>query len=239
MALCDVVLVIMLLPAFSAFCSDFSHEPPFFTFEVALDSSWKALSSRTHFGGCSWLEQKHEVAVLIRAFRSCRFCAGRDLLAPSRNLNFGNCCSEGCEGERRYRTLISLLGFVSHHAEWLTTTVHGRGNGNPGFTAGRGFNPAGGSPGGAGLYFELVASSTLMLLLATALELIYNLLLSSALLSTMETDRVPLAYRFFLISIKWVQLELVYPLTKIARISQLTSQLVFQLVAQLSSLYYA
>ncbi|KZV41514.1 hypothetical protein F511_34775 [Dorcoceras hygrometricum] len=144
-------------------------------FEVALDSSWKALSSRTHFRGYSWLERKHKVAVLIRAFRSCRFCAGRALLAPSRILNFGNCCSEdllyrflsycaivsyqdarasgdtalsspcwdllatmcrvvnyhsswarqrqvelfvasGCEGERRYRTLISLLGFVSHHA---------------------------------------------------------------------------------------------------------------------------
>ncbi|KZV16874.1 coatomer subunit gamma-like [Dorcoceras hygrometricum] len=82
--------------------------------QVALDSSWKALSSRTNFRGCNWLERKHEVAVLIRAFRSCRFCAGRDLLAPSSNRNFGNCCSEG----------------------------------NPGFTAARGFNPAGGAPGG-------------------------------------------------------------------------------------------
>ncbi|KZV21263.1 protein kinase [Dorcoceras hygrometricum] len=35
----------------------------------------------------------------------------------------------GSEGERQYRTLISLLG-------------------NPGSTAGRGFNPAGGAPGG-------------------------------------------------------------------------------------------
>ncbi|KZV37233.1 hypothetical protein F511_23917 [Dorcoceras hygrometricum] len=43
----------------------------------------------------------------VRAVRLCRlflksvhrvfgrFCAGRDLLAPSGNLNFGNCCSEG------------------------------------------------------------------------------------------------------------------------------------------------
>ncbi|KZV50204.1 disease resistance protein [Dorcoceras hygrometricum] len=36
-------------------------------------------------------------------------------------------------------------------AEWLATTVHRLGvdaSGNPGFTAGRGFNPAGGAPGG-------------------------------------------------------------------------------------------
>ncbi|KZV40804.1 hypothetical protein F511_16536 [Dorcoceras hygrometricum] len=122
-----------------------------------------------------------------------------------------------CEGERQYRTLISLLGSLPPCAEWLITTVHGRGNsrssclmhplclsslaplwvelsivlwrlmhstcilflavisvvlllsvlgfdpmslrglvcffvilfsGNPGSTAGRGFNPAGGAPGG-------------------------------------------------------------------------------------------
>ncbi|KZV53633.1 hypothetical protein F511_19473 [Dorcoceras hygrometricum] len=44
----------------------------------------------------------------------------------------------GCEGEWQYSTLISLLGFVSPHAP----------SGMPDFTAGRGFNPAGGAPGG-------------------------------------------------------------------------------------------
>ncbi|KZV53985.1 hypothetical protein F511_41236 [Dorcoceras hygrometricum] len=63
----------------------------------------------------------------------------------------------GCEGERQYRTLISLLGLlatmrrvVNYHSSWarqqqgeLFDT-----SGNPGFTAGSGFNPAGGAPGG-------------------------------------------------------------------------------------------
>ncbi|KZV31084.1 DNA helicase, UvrD/REP type domain containing protein [Dorcoceras hygrometricum] len=68
-----------------------------------------------------------------------------------------------CEGERQYRTLISLLGslatmhrVVNYHSSWarqrqilgavlefLSSLV-----GNPGSTAGRGFNPAGGSPRG-------------------------------------------------------------------------------------------
>ncbi|KZV55004.1 hypothetical protein F511_32743 [Dorcoceras hygrometricum] len=34
-------------------------------------------------------------------------------------------------------------------AEWLTTTVHGLGNGFPGYSAGRGVGPTGGAPGGA------------------------------------------------------------------------------------------
>ncbi|KZV30649.1 hypothetical protein F511_11166 [Dorcoceras hygrometricum] len=103
----------------------------------------------------------------------------------------------GCEGERRYRTLISLLGSLStmsrvvdYHSSWARqqqgelfdasgilgvvswrvahyhTMNTPRGHysllmipgamfeflssleGNPGFTAGRGFNPAGGAPGG-------------------------------------------------------------------------------------------
>ncbi|KZV37618.1 hypothetical protein F511_13403 [Dorcoceras hygrometricum] len=58
-------------------------------------------------------------------------------------------------------------------------------------------------------------------------------------LGSIETDRVPPAYRFFLISIYGGLLELVQPLIETARISQLTSQLVLQLVAQLSSSYCA
>ncbi|KZV35845.1 hypothetical protein F511_36557 [Dorcoceras hygrometricum] len=38
--------------------------PPFFTIEVALDSSREAISPYTHFGGCCWLEQKLEATVI-------------------------------------------------------------------------------------------------------------------------------------------------------------------------------
>ncbi|KZV33472.1 hypothetical protein F511_12986 [Dorcoceras hygrometricum] len=43
--------------------------------------------------------------------------------------------NQGYECERRYHTLISLLGFVSPHA-------------SSGYLAGRGDNPVGGAPGG-------------------------------------------------------------------------------------------
>ncbi|KZV47950.1 hypothetical protein F511_38527 [Dorcoceras hygrometricum] len=56
-------------------------------------------------------------------------------------------------------------------------------------------------------------------------------------LGSVETDRVPPAYRFFLISIYGGLLKLVHPLIKTALMSQLTSQLVLQLVAQLNSSY--
>ncbi|KZV55635.1 hypothetical protein F511_27315 [Dorcoceras hygrometricum] len=75
----------------------------------------------TFFGSCRGLERKHEVAVLVREF--C--CAGsvsvqlRDLV-PSHNFKL-----PGCEGERQYRTLISLLGslatmhrVVNYHSSW-------------------------------------------------------------------------------------------------------------------------
>ncbi|KZV44272.1 hypothetical protein F511_10391 [Dorcoceras hygrometricum] len=64
---------------------------------------------------------------------------------------------QGCEGERRYRTLISLLGslatmsrVVNYHSSWARQQQVELfdASGNPGFTAGRGFNPAGGAPGG-------------------------------------------------------------------------------------------
>ncbi|KZV18762.1 hypothetical protein F511_13035 [Dorcoceras hygrometricum] len=42
--------------------------PPFVTFEVALDSPRQALSFLTYFGGCRWLEQKHEAAIFGRVF---------------------------------------------------------------------------------------------------------------------------------------------------------------------------
>ncbi|KZV55466.1 acetyl-CoA-benzylalcohol acetyltransferase-like [Dorcoceras hygrometricum] len=86
-------------------------------------------------------------------------------MTPSRcnpdllGLCCGNCCTEvqGCEGERQYRTLISLLGLlatmcrvVNYHSSWARQRQVELfdASGNPGFTAGRGFNPAGGAPGG-------------------------------------------------------------------------------------------
>ncbi|KZV35549.1 exportin 1 [Dorcoceras hygrometricum] len=55
-----------------------------------------------------------------------------------------------CEGERKYRTLISLLGslatmrrVVNYHSSWAMQRQE-----LPGFTAGRGINPAGGAPRG-------------------------------------------------------------------------------------------
>ncbi|KZV44587.1 hypothetical protein F511_43607 [Dorcoceras hygrometricum] len=62
-----------------------------------------------------------------------------------------------CEGERQYRTLISLLGslatmrrVVNYHSSWARQQQVELfdASGNPGSTAGRGFNPAGGAPGG-------------------------------------------------------------------------------------------
>ncbi|KZV19275.1 FBD, F-box, Skp2-like and leucine rich repeat domain-containing protein [Dorcoceras hygrometricum] len=62
-----------------------------------------------------------------------------------------------CEGERQYRTLISLLGslatmhrVVNYHSSWARKQQVELfdASGNPGSTAGRGFNPAGGAPGG-------------------------------------------------------------------------------------------
>ncbi|KZV24030.1 hypothetical protein F511_26205 [Dorcoceras hygrometricum] len=35
------------------------------------------------------MEQKHEVAAFIRAFRGCRFCAGRDLLRSFEESDLG------------------------------------------------------------------------------------------------------------------------------------------------------
>ncbi|KZV24806.1 hypothetical protein F511_21016 [Dorcoceras hygrometricum] len=62
-----------------------------------------------------------------------------------------------CEGERQYRTLISLLGslatmrrVVNYHSSWARQqqAVLFDASENPGPTAGRGFNPADGAPGG-------------------------------------------------------------------------------------------
>ncbi|KZV22276.1 multidrug resistance pump [Dorcoceras hygrometricum] len=63
----------------------------------------------------------------------------------------------GCEGERQYRTLIYPAGIVStmsrvvnYHSSWARQQQVELldAPGNPGSTAGRGFNPAGGASGG-------------------------------------------------------------------------------------------
>ncbi|KZV47941.1 hypothetical protein F511_38383 [Dorcoceras hygrometricum] len=101
--------------------------------EVALDSSREALPFYTSFRSCNWLVEERKVAAV------------RVLRRP------------GCEGERRYRTLISLLGslatmrrVVNYHSSWASQQQVELfdASGNPGFTAGRGFNPADGSLGG-------------------------------------------------------------------------------------------
>ncbi|KZV22681.1 hypothetical protein F511_42264 [Dorcoceras hygrometricum] len=68
--------------------------------------------------------------------------------------------SQGCEGERQYRTLILPAGIVAtmrrvvnYHSSWARQQQVELfdASGNPGSTAGRDFNPAGGAPGGAWL----------------------------------------------------------------------------------------
>ncbi|KZV46282.1 far upstream element-binding protein 2-like [Dorcoceras hygrometricum] len=106
--------------------------PPFFTFEVAWDSYRGALSLYTTFGGCRWLEQKHEVAAFIRAFRGCRFQPDLSGLFCS------NCCTKirGTDLELeiqlgiRHEINVRLLGCVRC------------------YPTGRGANPTGGAPGG-------------------------------------------------------------------------------------------
>ncbi|KZV43293.1 Auxin transport protein (BIG) isoform 1 [Dorcoceras hygrometricum] len=121
----------------------------------------------------------------VRAVRLCRlflksvhrvfgrFCAGRDWLAPLRNLSFGNCCSEAfsvrfvsCVGEicalfrvksarafyvlysKCLRLVKSGCFLAAETTKFLFSFVRFVVAGNPSFTAGRGFNPAGGAPGG-------------------------------------------------------------------------------------------
>ncbi|KZV48328.1 hypothetical protein F511_41756 [Dorcoceras hygrometricum] len=92
-------------------------------FEVALDSSRKALSFITDFGGRRWLEKKHEAAI----FGSVFVRAGSNQF--SRGLNCGNCCTES--------------GYPAGRG-----ADPARGAPGGGSAAGRGFYPAGGAPGG-------------------------------------------------------------------------------------------
>ncbi|KZV54913.1 hypothetical protein F511_35829 [Dorcoceras hygrometricum] len=76
----------------------------------------------------------------------------------------------GCEGERRYRTLISLLGLletmrrvVNYHSSWARQRQVELFDayGFPGYPAGRGADPARGAPGGESLKYSAVVSGSL------------------------------------------------------------------------------
>ncbi|KZV56818.1 sugar transport protein 4-like [Dorcoceras hygrometricum] len=76
-------------------------------------------SSHTHFEGCSWLERKLEAAV-FSAVCWC-FQVETRFHGPCVVVNYYS----RCEGERQYRTLISLLGslatrrrVVNYHSSW-------------------------------------------------------------------------------------------------------------------------
>ncbi|KZV30991.1 hypothetical protein F511_23940 [Dorcoceras hygrometricum] len=99
--------------------------------EVALDSSREALSSDTIFGSCRGLERKHEVAVRVRAFE----VAGRAAI-PHSHLTAG--------------IIATMRRVVNYNSSWARQQQVELfdASGNPGSTAGRGFNPGGGAPGG-------------------------------------------------------------------------------------------
>ncbi|KZV58625.1 hypothetical protein F511_05754, partial [Dorcoceras hygrometricum] len=96
----------------------------FWTVEVALDSSRRALSPYTFCRGCCWLEQKHEVAVRVRRaqYRTLHLPAG---------------------------IVATMHRVVNYHSSWARQQQVELfdASGNRGSTAGRGFNPAGGAPG--------------------------------------------------------------------------------------------
>ncbi|KZV27060.1 hypothetical protein F511_23956 [Dorcoceras hygrometricum] len=133
---------------------------------------YEGASSYTLFGSCSWLKLDHEVAI----FDSVFVCAGSYQI--SRDTVSGICCAEavrygfehviawnwrgilceiaGCVNGRDVRasgnTALSppcwdLLALMHRVVNYHSTSV---GNDRyPRFTAGHGFNPAGGSPGGS------------------------------------------------------------------------------------------
>ncbi|KZV37016.1 TMV resistance protein N-like [Dorcoceras hygrometricum] len=92
---------------------------------VALDSSREALSSYTIFGSCRGLERKHEVAVLVRR-----------AAIPHSHLPAG--------------IVATMRRVVNYHSSWVRQQQVELfdASGNLGSTAGRGFNPSGGAPGG-------------------------------------------------------------------------------------------
>ncbi|KZV43927.1 AT-rich interactive domain-containing protein 1-like [Dorcoceras hygrometricum] len=96
---------------------------------VALDSFQEALSSYTTFGGCRWLEQKHEAAVsfvrLTCAGVGIRFLGLFVVVIVTQNQGVG----------------IRFLGL-------FVVVIVTQNQGFPGYSAGRGADPARGAAGG-------------------------------------------------------------------------------------------
>ncbi|KZV47420.1 TMV resistance protein N-like [Dorcoceras hygrometricum] len=113
------------------------HEGAVFV-HVFRCSGWIQTSRGLNCGNCC---AESEIKVWILSFKSVHVFRCSGWIQTSRGLNCGNCCAEseiklclaycavvflpGCEGERRYCTLISLLGLlatmrrvVNYHSSW-------------------------------------------------------------------------------------------------------------------------
>ncbi|KZV33568.1 hypothetical protein F511_10554 [Dorcoceras hygrometricum] len=95
---------------------------------------------------CDWYRQREVLCIVVFVRLVTQLLVVRIAYPMRRRLR--------CEGERRYRTLISLLGslatmsrVVNYHSSWARQQQVELFDAS-GFTAGRGINPAGGVPGG-------------------------------------------------------------------------------------------
>ncbi|KZV20391.1 hypothetical protein F511_31417 [Dorcoceras hygrometricum] len=118
---------------------------------VLCSSNPRALFTVSYSGEFPWFPV---VVLLVRG--------SVGLLSRSSSISLVSCIAvvdflPGCEVKRQYRTLISLLGslatmrrVVNYHSSWARQQQVELfdASGNPGSTAGRGFNPAGGAQGG-------------------------------------------------------------------------------------------
>ncbi|KZV58517.1 hypothetical protein F511_26464 [Dorcoceras hygrometricum] len=122
--------------------------PLFWVFGLALDSPREALPSYAILGGCCWLERDREVAVfgpvgfvlVTREIYACTLCVQQ----VPKQISRAPCCGSYCT-ELSCSPYWGLTPCPS--GPWLFS-LFVLFSGNPGFTAGRGFNPAGGAPGG-------------------------------------------------------------------------------------------
>ncbi|KZV35716.1 hypothetical protein F511_41871 [Dorcoceras hygrometricum] len=131
----------------AASSSENSHpfRPPFFTFEVALDSSREALSIDIPFGGCCWLERDRKAAPVIRSAVRL-ICSGFNqfsrallvvIVAQNQDLS-------GCRD-----VLLAFLRTGAYCLAGSCVLVYPLDSypGFLGYSAGRGDDPAGDAPG--------------------------------------------------------------------------------------------
>ncbi|KZV43278.1 Protochlorophyllide reductase B [Dorcoceras hygrometricum] len=128
---------------------------------IAMHTSWRSnsdIASVTSIGNPRMKASGESSTTKHRLLHA----SGPHPIPPPNDPNLVSCITvvdflPGCEGERQYRTLISLLGslatmrrVVNYHSSWARKQQVELfdASGNPGSTAGRGFNPAGGAPGG-------------------------------------------------------------------------------------------